>query len=96
MASLTDDDNDDDPEEKKKKLDAKDSGSNFGFALGGALGIASALLAKSKQQDKGISETPKDEPDAVQEIDIDIYEESEDLDEDEYEYEGFKLEMWGK
>ena len=47
-----DNDQDDDPEEKKKKLDAKDAGSNFGFALGGALGLAATLIAKGKKQTK--------------------------------------------
>jgi len=89
LASLMDNDQDDDPEEKKKKLDAKDAGSNFGFALGGALGLAAALLAKSKQQDKDINETPTQEPDETEEIDIETYEESEDLDEDE----GFTMQM---
>ena len=89
VASLTDNDQDNDPEEKKKKLDAKDAGANFGFALGGALGLAAAPLAKSKQQDKDINEPPKEEPDEAEEIDIDAYEEDDDLDEDE----GFKLEM---
>jgi len=89
VASLMDNDNDDDPEEKKKKLDAKDAGSNFGFALGGALGLAAALLAKSKQQDNDINQPPSEEPDEAEEINIDTYEESEDLDEDE----GVQLEM---
>ncbi len=89
LASLMDNDQDDEPEEKKKKLDAKDAGSNFGFVLGGALGLAAALLAKSKQQDKDINETPTQEPDETEEIDIDTYEESEDLDEDE----GFTMQM---
>ena len=89
VASLMDNDQDDDPEEKKKKVDAKDAGSNFGFALGGALGLAVALLAKSKQQDEDIRETPNEEADEAEEIDIDTYEEDDDLDEDE----GFKLEI---
>ena len=50
VASLMDNDQDDDPEEKKKKLNAKDAGSNFGFALGGAIGLAVALVAKSKSK----------------------------------------------
>ena len=89
VASLMDNDQDDDPEEKKKKLDAKDAGSNFGFALGGAIGLAAALIAKSKKQDEDIIETATEEPDEVEEINNEPYEESEDLDEDE----GFKLEM---
>ena len=89
VASLMDNDQDDDPEEQKKKLDAKDAGSNFGFALGGAIGLAAALIVKSKQQDKDINETLTEEPDESEEIDINIYEESEDLDEDE----GFSFQM---
>lgn len=89
VASLMDNDQDDDPEEKKKKLDAKDAGANFGFALGGALGLAAALLAKSKQQDKDINETLTEEPGETEEIEIDTYEDGEDLDEDE----GFSLQM---
>ena len=89
LASLMDNDQDDDPEEKKKKLDAKDAGSNIGFALGGAIGLAAALIAKGKKQDEDITETPTEEPDEVEEINNEPYEESEDLDEDE----GFKLEM---
>lgn len=89
VALLMDNDQDEDPEEKKKKLDAKDAVANFGFALGGAIGLAAALLAKSKQQDKDINEASTEEPDETEEIDIDAYEEDDDLDEDE----GFKLEM---
>ena len=89
LASLMDNDQDDDPEEKKKKLDAKDAGSNVGFALGSAIGLAAALIAKSKKQDEDITQTPTEEPDEVEEINNEPYEESEDLDEDE----GFKLEM---
>ena len=89
VASLMDNDQDDDPEEKKKKLDAKDAGSNFGFALGGAIGLAAALIAKGKKQDEDIIETQTEAPDEVEEINNEPYEESEDLDEDE----GFKLEM---
>ena len=89
VASLMDNDQDDNPEEKKKKLDAKDAGSNFGFALGGAIGLAAALIAKSKKQDEDITETPTEEPDDVEEINNEPYEESEDLDEEEV----FKLEM---
>ena len=89
LASLMNNDQDDDPEEKKKKLDAKDAGSNVGFALGSAIGLAAALIAKSKKQDEDITETPTEEPDEVEEINNEPYEESEDLDEDE----GFKLEM---
>ena len=89
VASLMDNDQDDDPEEKKKKLDAKDAGSNVGFALGGAIGLAAALIAKGKKQDEDITETPTEEPDEAEIIDIDTYEESEDLDEDE----GFSLQM---
>lgn len=89
VASLMDNDQDDDPEEKKKKLDAKDAGSNVGFALGIAIGLAAALIAKGKKQDEDITETPTEEPDEVEEINNEPYEESEDLDEDE----GFKLEM---
>ena len=89
VASLMDNDQDDDPKEKKKKLDAKDAGSNVGFALGGAIGLAAALIAKSQKQDEDIIETPTEEPDEAEEIDIDTYEESEDL----YEDEVFKLEM---
>ncbi len=89
VASLMDNDQDDDPEEKKKKLDAKDAGSNFGFALGGAIGLAAALIAKSKQQDKDINQTPTEELDEAEEINIDTYEESEDLDKDE----GFSFQM---
>ena len=89
LASLMDNDQDDDPEEKKKKLDAKDAGSNVGFALGGAIGLAAALIAKGKKQDEDITETPTEELDEVEEINNKPYEESEDLDEDE----GFKLEM---
>ena len=83
VASLMDNDQDEDPEEKKKKLDAKDAGANFGFALGGAIGLAAALIAKGKKQDEDITEPP------IEEIDIDTYEESEDLEEDE----GFSLQM---
>ena len=89
VASLMDNDQDDDPEEKKKKLDAKDAGSNFGFALGSAIGLAAAFIAKSKQQNNDINETPTEEPDEVEKIDIDTYERSEDLDEDE----GFTMQM---
>ncbi len=89
VASLTDNDNDDDPEEKKKKLDAKDAGSNFGFALGGAIGLAATLLSKGPQQDKDVNQTPTEEPDEAEEIGIETYEESEDLDEDE----GFSFQM---
>ena len=87
LASLMDNDQDDDPEEKKKKLDAKDAGSNFGVALGGAIGLAAALITKSKKQDEDITETPTEEPDKLDEINNEPYEESEDLDE------GFRLEM---
>ena len=83
VASLMDNDQDDDPEEKKKKLDAKDAGSNVGFALGSAIGLAAALIAKSKKQDEDITETLTEEPDEVEEINNEPYEESEDLDEDE-------------
>lgn len=89
LASLMDNDQDDDPEEKKKKLDAKDAGSNVGFALGSAIGLAAALIAKSKKQDEDITETPTEEPDEVEEINNEPYEESEDLDEDE----GFTMQM---
>lgn len=89
VASLMDNDQDDDLEEKKKKLDAKDAGSNVGFALGSAIGLATALIAKSKKQDEDITEAPTEETDEVEEINNEPYEESEDLDEDE----GFKLEM---
>ena len=89
LASLMDNDQDDDPEEKKKKLDAKDAGSNFGFALGGAIGLAAALIAKGKKQDEDITETPTEAPDEVEEINTEPYEESEDLDEDE----GFTMQM---
>ena len=89
VASLMDNDQDDDPEEKKKKLDAKDAGSNVGFALGSAIGLAAALIAKSKKQDEDITEAPTEEPDKVEDINNEPYEESEDLDEEE----GFKLEM---
>lgn len=84
-----DNDQDDDPEEKKKKLDAKDAGANFGFALGGAIGLAAALIAKSKKQDEDIIESPREEPEKTEEIGIDIYEDNEDLDEDE----GFTMQM---
>ena len=84
-----DNDQDDDPEEKKKKLDAKDAGSNFGFALGSAIGLATALLSKSKRQDEDITEIPTEEPDKAEEIDNNTYEDGEDLDEDE----GFSLQM---
>ena len=73
-----DNDQDDDPEEKKKKLDAKDAGSNVGFALGSAIGLAAALIAKSKKQDEDITETPTEELDEVEEINNKPYEESED------------------
>ncbi|MBD9026709.1 MAG: hypothetical protein EGR09_07525 [Clostridiales bacterium] len=89
VASLMDNDQDDDPEEKKKKLDAKDAGANFGFALGGAIGLAAALIAKSKKQDEDIIESPREEPEKTEEIGIDIYEDNEDLDEDE----GFTMQM---
>ena len=89
LASLMDNDQDDDPEEKKKKLDAKDAGSNVGFALGSAIGLAAALIAKGKKQDEDITETPTEEPDEVEEINNESYEESEDLDEDE----GFTMQM---
>ena len=89
VASLMDNDQDDDPEEKKKKLDAKDAGSNFGFAVGSSIGLAAALIAKSKKQDENITETPTEEPDESREIDIDTYEESEDLDKNE----GFTMQM---
>ena len=89
VASLMNNDQDDDPEEKKKRLDAKDAGSNVGFALGSAIGLAAALIAKSKKQDEDITEAPTEETDEVEEINNEPYEESEDLDEDE----GFKLEM---
>ncbi len=83
LASLMDNDQDDDPEEKKKKLDAKDAGSNVGFALGSAIGLVAALIAKGKKQDEDIIETPTEEPDEVEEINKEPYEESGDLDEDE-------------
>lgn len=83
VASLMDNDQDDDPEEKKKKLDAKDAGSNVGFALGSAIGLAATLIAKSKKQDEDITETPIEEPDKVEEINNEPCEENEDLDEDE-------------
>ncbi len=89
VASLMNNDQDDDPEEKKKKLDAKDAGSNFGFAVGAAAGLVSALIAKGKKQEENITETPSEEPDEVEGINNGPYEESEDLDEDE----SFKLEM---
>ena len=89
LASLMDNDQDDDPEEKKKKLDAKDAGSNVGFALGSAIGLAAALIAKGKKQDEDITEAPTEEPDEVEEINNEPYEESEDLDEDE----GFTMQM---
>ncbi|MBR2847053.1 MAG: relaxase/mobilization nuclease domain-containing protein, partial [Clostridia bacterium] len=63
LASLMDNDQDDDPEEKKKNLDAKEAGSNVGFALGSAIGLAAALIAKSKKQDEDITETPTEELD---------------------------------
>ena len=78
-----DNDQDVDPEEKKKKLDAKDAGSNVGFALGSAIGLAAAFIAKSKKQDEDITETLTEEPDEVEKINNGPYEESEDLDEDE-------------
>lgn len=87
VASILDNDQDDDPEEKKKKLDAKDAGSNFGFVLGGAIRLATALMAKGKRQDDDITETPTEESDEFNKINNEPYEESEDLDED------FKLEM---
>ena len=83
VASLMDNDQDDDPEEKKKKLDAKDAGSNLGFALGSAIGLATAFIAKSKKQDEDIAETLTEEPDEVEKINNGPYKESEDLDEDE-------------
>ena len=89
LASLMDNDQDDDPEEKKKKLDAKDAGSNVGFALGSAIGLAAAIIAKGKKQDEDITEAPTEEPDEVEEINNEPYEESEDLDEDE----GFTMQM---
>lgn len=89
VASLMDNDQDDDPEEKKKKLDAKNAGSNFGFAVGAAAGLVSALIAKGKKQNEDITETPTEEPDEAEEIDIDTYEEIEDLDEDD----GFTMQM---
>ena len=89
VASLMDNDQDDDPEEKKKKLDAKDAGSNVGFALGSAIGLAAALIAKGKKQDEDLTETPTEEPDETEEINNEPYEESEDLDEDE----GFTMQM---
>ena len=89
VASLMDNDQDDDPEEKKKKLDAKDAGSNVGFALGSAIGLAAALIAKGKKQDEDLTETPTEEPDEAEEINNEPYEESEDLDEDE----GFTMQM---
>lgn len=54
-----------------------------------AIGLAAALIAKSKKQDEDITETPTEELDEVEEINNEPYEESENLDEDE----GFKLEM---
>lgn len=75
VASLMDNDQDDDPEEKKKKLDAKDAGSNVGFALGSAIGLATALIAKRKKQDEDITENPAEEPDELDEIGIDTCEE---------------------
>lgn len=89
LASLMDNDQDDDPEEKKKKLDSKDAGSNFGFVLGGAIGLAAVLIAKDKKQDENITEIPTEDPDKTEEIGIDTYEESEDLEEDE----GFTMQM---
>lgn len=89
VASLMDNDQDDDPEEKKKKLNAKDAGSNFGFALGGAIGLAAALIAKGKKQDEDTNETLTEEPDEAKELNNEPYKEREDLDEDE----GFKLDM---
>ena len=89
VASLMDNDQDDDPEEKKRKLDAKDAGSNVGFALGSAIGLAAALIAKGKKQDEDLTKTPTEEPDEVEEINNEPYEESEDLDEDG----GFTMQM---
>ncbi len=89
LASLMDNDQDDDPEEKKKKLDAKDAGSNVGFALGSAIGLAAALIAKGQKQDEDIIETQTEDPDEVEEINNEPYEESEDLDEDG----GFTMQM---
>lgn len=87
VASLMDNDQDDDPEEKKKKLDAKDAGSNFGFALGGAVGLAAALIAKGKKQDEDITEPTTEESGEHDKINNEPCEEREDLDED------FKLDM---
>ena len=84
-----DNDQDDNPEEKKKKLNAKDAGSNVGFALGSDIGLVAALIAKGKRQDEDLSEPPTEEPDEVEEINNKPYEESEDLDEDE----GFTMQM---
>lgn len=89
LASLMDNDQDDNPEEKKKKLNAKDAGSNVGFALGSDIGLVAALIAKGKRQDEDLSEPPTEEPDEVEEINNKPYEESEDLDEDE----GFTMQM---
>ena len=50
---------------------------------------AAALIAKSKKQDEDITETPTEEPDEIEEINNEPYEESEDLDEDE----GFTMQM---
>ena len=77
-----DNDQDDDPEEKKKKLDAKDAGSNFGFALGGALGLAATLIAKGKKQDEDITEPTTEESGEHDKINNEPCEEREDLDED--------------
>lgn len=82
VASLMDNDQDDDPEEKKKKLDAKDAGSNFGFALGGALGLAATLIAKGKKQDEDITEPTTEESGEHDKINNEPCEEREDLDED--------------
>ena len=89
VASLMENDDSDDPEEKKKKLDAKDAGSNFGFALGTAVGLVGGLIAKSVKQDEEVVEKPPEEPEEDEEIDIEEYEESEDIDEDE----GFTMQM---
>ncbi|MBQ2967647.1 MAG: relaxase/mobilization nuclease domain-containing protein [Clostridia bacterium] len=83
LASLMDNDQDDDPEEKKKKLDAKDAGSNFGFALGGAAGLIGAILTKGINQGATLRSTASDESlkaNQIDEVDIDEYEEIQDND----------------
>ena len=83
VASLMENDDTDDPEEKKKKLDAKDAGSNFGFALGTAVGLVGGLIAKSVKQDEEVVEKPPEEHEEDEEINIDTYEDDEDMEEDE-------------